>query len=224
MKPILFNTEMVKAILDGRKYVTRRVVKPPVMNTIATPPLQPANKPGFWSFYGEDGRRCAPYQTGDILYVRETWFQFKNGGYAYAADSNEGSEKLRKELGYKWHPSIHMPKKAARLFQRVTDVRVERLFTPFFADGTTIMALKQEGMVLPNECMECIKNYGCPSCIDADDESECGILDEVRGDFSRLWDSTIKKSDLPRYSWSANPWVWVIQFERISKEEAFANA
>ena len=218
MKPILFNTEMVRAILDGRKTVTRRVVRRKELDAVLSSPFRIKN-PDI-----PDGRfiNClctAPCETGDILWVRETWNGDWCDHYIYKADG--GSAKA---AGYaaepKWHPSIYMPKEAARIFLQVKEVRVERLLTPFFSDGATVLALRQEGMALPRECVECIGNYGTPACIDAGDDSECGILDEIRGDFSDLWDSTIKPANLPLYGWEANPWVWVIEFERISKEEA----
>lgn len=218
MKPILFNTEMVRAILDGRKTVTRRVVRRKELDAVLSSPVRIEN-PDI-----PDRRfiKClctAPCEAGDILWVRETWNGDWCDHYIYKADG--GSAKA---AGYaaepKWHPSIYMPKEAARIFLQVKEVRVERLLTPFFSDGATVLALRQEGMALPRECVECIGNYGTPACIDAGDDSECGILDEIRGDFSDLWDSTIKPANLPLYGWEANPWVWVIEFERISKEEA----
>lgn len=111
-KPILFNTQMVRAILDGRKTCTRRIVKP-----------QPT------AHYGV---QCIkpPYQPGDILYVRETWsLRFDGEKYFYRADKNTSREEKRL-LDYndvKWRPSIHMPKEAARIWLKVTNVRVERL-------------------------------------------------------------------------------------------------
>ena len=130
-----------------------------------------------------------------------------------------------------------MPKEAARIFLRVTDVRVERLHDSFTAQGTTIIALQNEGINIGDHCRQCIESYGYPCCNDLDPElgfdedtgedkgggSECGMLDGVRYDFSRLWDSTIKPADLPVYGWEGNPWVWVIEFEQISKEEAMKN-
>ena len=228
MKPIFFNTEMVKAILAGEKNVTRRVVKAP------------------WYIDDEDVCRTSglamhrgtaithgmpyparPYSPGDILYVRETWMLeteqgIPTGGYIYRASDKpcpDGNVPLR------WRPSIHMPKEAARLFLRVTDVRVERLQEPFFRSGTVVLDCQAEGIDIGDQCRECMETYGNPPCIsewDGDDESdgECGILDGIRGDFSDLWDSTIQKKDLHLYGWAANPWVWVIEFEQISKEVA----
>lgn len=213
-KPILFNTQMVRAVLDGRKTVTRRAVKP---QPPATSVIRKRGSAWNWSFWADCDMghlMRPPYQPGDILWVRETWNGDWCDHYIYKADG--GSAKA---AGYaaepKWRPSIHMPKEAARLFLRVTDVRVERLLTPFFSDGAAVLALRQEGMALPRECVECIGHYGTPTCIDAGDDSECGILDEIRGDFSDLWNSTIKPVDLPIYGWSANPWVWVISFEKM---------
>lgn len=208
MKPILFNTEMVRAILNGRKTVTRRVVKPQhdedmEGNLHEFSAVENGNK-----FVWADQPNIktlinVPYYPGDILYVRETWAY----GYVDTTDfecrCNEcffeelkaGTQKdsflmpryfYRTEdldgLNVRWHPSIHMPKEAARLFLRVTGVRVERL--------------KQI------------------SAFDAMDE---GFSDWK--DFVRVWDGTIKKSDLPLYGWNANPWVWVIEFERCEKPE-----
>ncbi len=182
MKPILFNTEMVKAILDGRKSVTRRVVK---FNKRWTPNA-PAVK--------------APYHPGDILYVRETFFEYKGHYYYKADEKDETLDALLSSPSLKWRPSIHMPKEAARLFLRVTRVRVERLQD---INGYGVLA---EGVDNGSSNPTMRKRWE----------------NMQRMAFSDLWDSTIKKADLPRYGWDANPWVWVTEFERISKEEALA--
>lgn len=174
IKPILFNSEMVRAILDGRKSCTRRVVKP-----------QPTAR------YGE---QCIkpPYQPGDILYVRETWKQAPNGYYYYEDWQRGDIADLTK-----WKPSIHMPKEAARIWLKVTDVRVERL------QEITEVGIQKEGVeVDPKECV-----------------GKFDFISELFLLFQRLWDSTIKKSDLDRHGWDANPWVWTIEFERCEKPE-----
>lgn len=195
-KPILFNTEMVRAILEGRKTVTRRVVKPqPIfVKSVEHGPdgkscrFACENRLGKWEYQVAPG-----YRPGDILWVRETFFKFPAGGYAYKADANSNSEKLRVELGYKWCPSIHMPREAARIFLRVTDVRVERLQEMRAEDSL------REGVKLHLE--------GCLN-------GEAPLKP-----FADLWDSTIKSADRGRYGWDANPWVWVIEFEKCEKTE-----
>lgn len=194
MKPILFNTKMVRAILDGKKTATRRVIKPQPINGVMT-------QAGFLKAIPEHvdwgGEIVKPrYQAGDILYVRETFVK-ADDGYHYRADATPDSEQLRKDYGYKYRPSIHMPREAARIFLRITDVRVERL-----QDITEEQAIA-EGVR--------IGLGGEPffSCKDA---------------FVRLWDSTLPKNPnkfkCPENSWTTNPFVWVIEFERISKEDA----
>lgn len=207
MKPILFNTEMVKAILDGRKTVTRRVIKP-----------QPTYSPrdGFtWNgcaygtdfpptFRGAGYNLCcaAPFKVNDILYVRETWsdhYEPNEEGkpelrYCYKADGiNIKAECLPGENN-RWYPSIHMPKEAARIFLKVIGVHVERL-----RDITQEDAIK-EGITV------------------AEFDKEGGFYE--RDEFIDLWDSTIKKDQLQYYGWNANPYVWVIEFEVIDKAAA----
>ena len=174
IKPILFKTEMVRAILDGRKSCTRKVVKP-----------QPTARYGV---------QCIkpPYQPGDILYVRETWKRALNGYYYYEDWQRDDIADITK-----WKPSIHMPKEAARIWLNVTNVRVERL------QQITEVGIREEGIeVNPNECA-----------------GKFDFISELFLLFQKLWDSTIKKSDLTRYGWDANPWVWVIEFERCEKPE-----
>lgn len=186
--PILFNTEMVRAILDGRKTVTRRALKHPFE----------VHPNGFITKPKGNERLCPyepPYQLGDILYVRETWAflpcveciregtdcgrtcvtyedrgSVSDGCFVYRADHPHPEH-------VSWNPSIHMPKAAARIRLKVKDVRVERL-----------------------------KN------IDDDGIVKEGL--QIGAPFEELWDSTIKKSDRDRYGWDANPFVWVIEFER----------
>lgn len=208
MKPILFNAEMLRAILDGRKTVTRRVVNCKHLR-------------GLENLTAEKIQRAciAPCSIGDILYVRETWGYDKNM-WIYRADfSDEDLEKIA--CITKWHPSIHMPREAARIFLRVTDVRVERLQDSFTKHGGTIFEICAEGINIPEECRDCIDTYGSPCCIDTteDDGSECGMLDYPRSDFADLWDSTVRNTDREHYGWAANPWVWVIAFERCEKPE-----
>lgn len=142
MKPILFNTEMVRAILDGRKSCTRRIVKPQQLVGL----LPDKCKNGVPEEFLKEKKLMfkpycnmtdielintaykAPYQRGDILYVRETWCKGLER-YIYRADYSDTEKFYRdgKEIEMKWHPSLHMPKDAARIFLRVTNVRVERL-------------------------------------------------------------------------------------------------
>ena len=124
--------------------------------------------------------------TGDILYVRETWKKAPNGYYYY-------EDWQRNDIAdvTKWKPSIHMPKEAARIWLKVTDVRVERL------QEITEVQAQAEG------CNSGLLTGACTA----------------RGQFEDLWNSTVKKSDIDRYGWDANSYVWVIEFERCEKPE-----
>ena len=222
VKPILFNTEMVKAILDGRNTVTRRCVKPPK---------------GIDDVFGHMNECKPPYQPGDILYVRETWrvgawdiekqsiaFDYADGTcrreWIHIADREKfdkyvqqseldarkaGLDKPKWEVGKaptRWRPSIHMPKEAARIWLKVTDVRVERLLRI-----TEEQAIK-EGFE-PGSCQHEGAVWG----------QEDGDEWTAKTAFIALWDSTIPKKDLDTYGWYANPWVWVIEFERCEKPQ-----
>lgn len=216
IKPILFNTEMVQAILDGRKTCTRRVVKLPKNMS-----GRPVGKSGDIGFMYLGGIKRPPYQQGDILYVRETWCRYGKlddfdhvidgtEKYYYLADGANPTPYncfLVQRNGYDeykdtpvWHPSIHMPKEAARIWLEVTDVRVERLQE--CGEGWCI-DIEKEGIATPQDAILYI--------------SDDAFYDALRMEFQKTWDGTIKKSDIERYGWNANPWVWVIEFERCEK-------
>jgi hypothetical protein len=188
MKPILFNTEMVKAILERRKTTTRRIIKLP--------------KCGYFEI--EPPRVKEPYIVGDILYVRETW-SILDGRYIYKADDPSPAGWHQTS----WHPSIHMPKKAARLFLRVTNVRVARL-----------QDISNEDIINEGVRTGVVKHY--ENQMPYEESENVRYAHEIA--FTDLWNSTIKTGDYDLYSWEANPWVWVIEFERISKEEAYGKS
>ncbi len=212
IKPILFNkqisTEMVRAILDGRKTCTRRICKD--ANECTVPDME---------FYNADRRtyavhnfadkehteqlstaeRTCPICTGDILYVRETWKEAPKGYYYYEDWQRNDIADITK-----WKPSIHMPKEAARIWLKVTNVRVERL------QEITDEQAKREG----------IQYDECPTGFTWKQETDMhNCYTTPIGAMQALWNSTIKKSDIDRYGWDANPWVWVIEFERCEKQE-----
>lgn len=236
IKPILFNTEMVRAILDGRKTCTRRLVR-----------FLPGENPQ-WTGYIRDGLmlyngrnepciRKSPYQPGDILYVRETWqcwrahryeatadIRFRAGGDDVRLQFANGNTDSINRLDYdtfvhkwfshngEWKPSLFMPKEAARIWLKVTDVRVERL-----QEMKPVDVIKEGAYP---DCWDCLNTYGesgSQCCYGT--EEQCSQCDEVMMEWEKLWNSTIKKSDLDRYGWDANPYVWVIEFERCEKLE-----
>lgn len=229
--PILFNTEMVQAILDGRKTQTRRLLKPKYRENEAGFQVITNKHNGqfvrveYYDEYEETTRYMKhPCNPGDILWVRETWcpcasldsfFDGKNL-FVYKADYAEHSS-----LPCGWKPSIHMPREAARLFLKVKNVRLERLHDGFFKAGATILEVSKEGVNIGETCRECIEHYGQPCCVDLDDCTECGELDDSRYAFSKIWDNTITPDKLGCFGWSANPWVWVITFERCDKPEGW---
>ena len=195
-RPILFSGEMVKAILEGRKTQTRRVIKPQPETVMDGEIDCAGNQCGYswvlsWKGHELSPWRDCPYgNPGDVLWVRETWTDLRGMGfgndpntdkpwhYAYAADIKPGSDK---EYGVKWRPSIHMPREAARLFLRVKRVRVERL---------------QD--IMPDDVLrEGLWDVG----------TETAALDA----FAELWNSIYAKRG---YGWNTNPWVWVVEFEQ----------
>lgn len=215
--PILFNTEMVQAILAG-KSVTRRPIKPRYR----------ADESGFVVFKDWDtGMKSVektdrnrevfdspryvipPCQRGDVLYVRETWQHLYEldineeviegtGKYYYAATDSIPFDTYIDPEGVKhektpWRPSIHMPKAAARIWLKVTNVWVERLQE---IDEEQAMA------------------EGCGGYL-----TEAKFRVSPLCHFMEVWNSTIKKPDMEKYGWDATPWVWVIEFERCEKPE-----
>ena len=204
IKPILFNSEMVRAILDGRKDATRKIVKGFIPDdavwgyTAFTPKGYISCRGTFADGYGEKFFKL-PCEPGDILYVRETWKKALNGYYYYEAWQRNDIADVTK-----WKPSIRMPKEAARIWLKVTNVRVERL------QEITDEQAKREG----------IQYDECPTGFTWKQETDMhNCYTTPIGAMQALWNSTIKKSDLDGYGWDANPWVWTIEFERCEKPE-----
>lgn len=205
-KPILFNTEMVRAILDGRKTQTRRIIKG---LPLYEPYFEEDEGRGFM-MDSEDGQFYAlenfsRVQPRDVLYVRETFCGYYlpsverwpegHMHYEYKASNPNGNKRpMGPEFDddwevRPWRPSIHMPKEAARIFLKVKDVRAERL------QDISVDEIRAEGLDVLGKTMNTSFKM-----------------------WSELWNSTVKKADLPRYGWEANPWVWVIEFERINPQ------
>nr|DAE10127.1 MAG TPA: ASCH domain protein [Siphoviridae sp. ctGuJ10] len=205
MKPILFNTEMIKAILDGKKTCTRRKFKLPkeiIKENDGTYTLY-ADCDGYYP--NQDlqelfliGYLLPRYKVGDILYVRETFKTYtKRIGkgenchiekfIGYKADSNIDVPSEFYED--KWKPSIHMPKDLARIFLKVTNIKFEKL-----------QDIANDEPGVKNQVVKEGFNY--------------------LNDFIITWNKTIDKKEYDKYCWDANPYVWVYEFEVITKKQA----
>jgi hypothetical protein len=194
MKPILFSTPMVQAILDGRKTMTRRGIRPQPRHVYD-------DYMGGWDCCTEGHCHLCepkpPYKPGDILWVRETWFENEEC-LLYKASKYENTKEYHGRNGWvqiKWRPSIFMPREAARIFLRVTNVRVERL-----------QDITEEDAIAEGFCK------GMQFC-----GENSSAAHTARQAYMWYWDILNVKRG---YGWSVNPWVWVISFERISEQEA----
>lgn len=262
MKPILFSTDMVKAILDKKKTATRRAIKgiskeyyceevevnPCVISEGGRKEKQLSGTYA-WFFHREYEPEFtklikSQYQVGDVLYVKETWCRkIKNGKYAYKAD--KPTEPGYLQACYDdavWHPSIHMPKSAARIFLKVTNVRVERL-----QDITEEEAIK-EGVVKVFDYLSKDKyedwakrvgenisqkeqpysnylwhghfgHFGMGNKVSDAWNYQYSGYDKAMDSFSSLWNSTFSLQKWDKYGWDSNPWVFVYEFERCEKPE-----
>ena len=199
--PILFSTDMVKAILEGRKTMTRRVIKP--QPTDAGLEFATACEGEFSAWqddglnldeHSEDGGPCqriCPYgQVGDRLWVRETFVLTNYQTPVYRADFKDVNGYYWSSIAsdpkdVKWKPSIYMPRWASRINLEITEIRVER--------------------VQEIRGWDCISE-GCPKI-----EASTGL---ARQWFTTLWDSLNAKRG---YGWESNPWVWVISFKRTDE-------
>lgn len=215
MKPILFNTEMVKAILEGRKTSTRRITKfrpyTSLNETNGDFEICESETQNFFrcldDFIEWAIVKCR-YKVGDILYVRETWCQsteiapnYGKQKYHYKASLDDFICQAPEGF-IKWKPSIHMPKFAARIFLKVTDIKVQML------QDITEDEAQQEG-IDPEVAIE-YSNWR-PTFYDPDSGGE----PNYREAFKDLWNKIYKKKG---YGWDSNPWVFVISFKRVEKE------
>ena len=228
-KPILFSTEMVQAILAGRKTQTRRVLKlkTPVdikgveVDCYLRLDLIPTNMQVFYAnkkdkqinLYSDN--EYAKYKPGDVLWVRETWQTSYNENSKkwdpiYKAD---GKFWMDDDGPMKWKPSLFMVKKHCRIFLKVTNVRCERLQDipreDCFREG---IAYKEEWIARSK--MRTVFDYHRKTF-----QPQSYGRTTPSHSFQTLWDSINAK----KHPWKSNPWVWVYEFERIEKPENFNN-
>ena len=224
-RPILFRGPMVRAILDGRKTQTRRVIKPQptLTNRLGMP---------FWDGKGPvDFRLCPHGQSGDRLWVRET-FAIDHGEYLgamsglppvdphhiyYAADGEDLCSQVPEcdcSGGViPWRPSIFMPRWASRITLEIASVRVERLQEISEEDAI------DEGVEQVRDPNRSLRRQACgPAYRDYGENG--GFLFQARQSFMSLWDSINSKPNKCSgldygHPWTSNPWVWVIEFQKV---------
>lgn len=212
LRPILFSTAMVQAILEGRKTQTRRVVKPQPISVNTETPMsveqfkakgKELEDMGLVDIiHGTGGHvfpKCPYGKVGDVLWVRETFsrirFEDETSNYVFKADDDFYKDNVEDWQG--WKPSIHMPFEAARIFLEITDVRVQRLQDITFIDAGF------EGIeYLERGDLSGWKNY----------MNDYGTYASAMLSFVSLW-----KSINGEESWNSNPWVWVVEFKKINK-------
>ena len=183
---------MVKAILEGRKTQTRRVIKPQP-NDIRESPFV---KSGIETTHGYEIK--LKYEPGDRLWVRETWHQHSSDDDFCTGEIHYRATEIC--VGTKWIPSIFMPRWASRITLEVVNVRVERVQDICFED------------CLSEGCDSGFEHYD-GSCNHIEDGSCCqGWHYGSKWNFRYLWDSINAKRG---YGWDVNPWVWVVEFKRI---------
>lgn len=204
--PILFTPENVRAILQGRKTQTRRLVKLTDAGRI-----KKSGSTKNWHPDDANAVQACPYgMPGDRLWVRETWAWPGEEQVLYKANPNDAAlvERWKTDPNcpqVKWTPSIHMPKKFCRLWLELVEVRVERLQECSEADA------KAEGAAFVCELCGCNLDTDHGAAVHfACDDPDCERASHTEG-FRRLWESINGDG-----SWALNPWVWVLTFARVT--------
>jgi hypothetical protein len=236
-RPIIFSAPMVRAILAGTKTQTRRVVKPqpPEILPAYAPKVywpardrhmthgdpdgaaylqfeRPGDYDGVHVMRGGFGFRCPYGQPGDRLWVRETWAWSGDGAIPAFDRVRKGevwfrADPERTSPGIRWRPSIHMPRWASRITLEVTGVRVERLQDISKAEAVAEGIERGEGF--PGW-------YRGPLPGDSPGLVESGRKFKTPTAFPRLAYRALWESINGSNSWDANPWVWVIEFKRVT--------
>lgn len=213
---MIFNSEMVRAILDGRKTQTRRIMKPQpepcprgghwwpsnAFKTMLHVEDEMQNGKGGWG--GLVGDACPFGDVGDRIWVRETWAEAGASAQdlkLYRANYPEHVPSIYENVPpaeeIRWTPSIHMPRWASRILLEITDVRVERL-NAISEEDAEAEGIDMEALYDSQDCYDCIADHnmtGRPT---------------VTGAFKYLWESIYGEE-----GWKSNPWVWVIEFKRV---------
>ena len=196
-RPIIFSTPMVRAILDGRKTHTRRYVKLQFLDGYNPEwtGYKPVFEYGKFFLAGSNGEPATkqvkpPFQPGDRLWVRETWGKDDNGEYVYRANCGLTEDDSFPPSMFRWKPSIHMPKAAARIWLKVNAVWVDKV------QNISEDEARAEG------CLPLLDRYGV-------------VMIAARGVYHARWDQGYARRG---YGWGANPWVWVIEFEVLNHE------
>lgn len=199
MKPIIFNSESIRAILDGRKTQTRRVIKPqPKYRAYLQEKAFHIPKFGYIAVSNSSALKehmNAPYgKVSDVLWARETWMLYNHMGtfngkcpekLPYDLSVGYKADEFDKDNLFTWRSPIHIPKWAARIFLEITNIRVEK-----------VQDISEEDA----------RSEGC--CFTGINPSQAAIAE-----FMLLWDSINKKRG---YGWDMNPWCWCVEFKRTA--------
>ncbi|MCK9477976.1 MAG: hypothetical protein M0R40_00555 [Firmicutes bacterium] len=231
-KPILFNTEMLQAILDGRKTVTRRVIKPQTVTQNKPDGQTTISLTKFMETNKADAEAiclcCAPFQPNDILYVRETWQKWDENlkdDYIYKA-CHEDIAETYKSIGIKWRSPRFVPKEAARLFLKVTDVKVERVqdITEEQAEKEgaykavwNVSTAKQRDKIQQPTFVNGFANLWNDMYAKPKPAKHNGIITHYA---SYPWENIKETREYKDKKWyvMGNPFVWVYEFERVGAE------
>lgn len=206
---MIFNADMVRAILSGQKTQTRRIMKNQPAGDYPDSPVMVRNIESGFQWHGKHGESsvfpCPLGTVGDRIWVRET-HHLDQYGYTYKADG-DWIKDMRENGAFgcdeKWTPSMHMKRCASRILLEITNVRVERL-NDISEQDAIAEGIDTDWLAESQDNYDCIADHhmtGRPT---------------AKGHFSYLWQSIY--GDDKSKCWEKNPWVWVIEFKRVQEQ------
>jgi len=234
-RPILFSGPMVRAILEGRKTQTRRVLCCRSGPYKGKTPLDvlPMKAPNEWiglmELYPNHGQlfRCRFGVPGDRLWVRETFYHIGETGEVFYRATDDSSKGNDLRWPGPWQPSIHMPRKLSRITLEITEIRVQRLqeiseedakaegiatlYSAWELKQIWLRSVDPETMGWKNYLWHGHFNDGDGNKLSDSWPYQYSNYTDARGSYSSLW----QLINAAKYPWESNPWVWVIEFKRV---------